>query len=244
MMPFPSQRAALTLRSTLACALAGCAIGEAVVAWILGDRLGFGAWFAAKAAIVFGTGVFMVPAAAGRGHPFTRFGPANVLTTIRLAGVALIAACIGEGKPSGVALGIAGASMLLAVLDGVDGWLARRSGLASAFGARFDMEVDALLVMILSLLIWQYGKAPWWIVLAGLLRYAFVVSGWIWPRMGAPLPPSRRRRLVCVIQIVGLSVVMLPAIVQPASTWLAALLLLVLSGSFFVDTLLLWRQHD
>jgi phosphatidylglycerophosphate synthase len=234
----------LTLRSTLVYGLAWCAIGEAAVAWLLADRLGFSSWFVVKAAILFASGAFIVPAAARHGHPFRRFGPANVLTTIRLAGVALVAACIGEATTSGVALGIAGASTLLAVFDGVDGWLARRSGLTSAFGARFDMEVDALLVMILSLLIWQYGKAPWWIVFAGLLRYVFVVSGWIWPRMRAPLFPSLRRRVICVLQIVGLSVVMLPALVPPASAWLAALLLLALIASFLTDTVFLWRHHD
>ena len=44
-------------------------------------------------------------------------------------------------------------------LDGVDGWLARRRGMSSAFGARFDMEIDALLVQVLAILVWRYGKA-------------------------------------------------------------------------------------
>jgi multidrug efflux pump subunit AcrA (membrane-fusion protein) len=38
------------------------------------------------------------------------------------------------------------------MLDGVDGWLARRHEIASRFGARFDMEVDALLILALSVL--------------------------------------------------------------------------------------------
>jgi phosphatidylglycerophosphate synthase len=41
----------------------------------------------------------------------------------------------------------------LLALDGLDGWLARRFGLASAYGARFDMEVDGFLILVLALLV-------------------------------------------------------------------------------------------
>ena len=105
--------------------------------------------------------------------------------------------------------------MIVEVLDGVDGWLARRSGLASAFGARFDMEVDALLIMALAILAWQHGKAGSWVLLSGLLRYAFVAAGWLAPWMSRPLPPSRRRQTVCVVQIAGLCAAVAP-IVPPA----------------------------
>ena len=36
------------------------------------------------------------------------------------------------------------------ILDGVDGKVARRTRNASAFGARFDMEVDAFLILVFS----------------------------------------------------------------------------------------------
>ena len=42
-------------------------------------------------------------------------------------------------------------------------------------------------------------------LLSGLLRYAFVAAGWLWPWLRAPLPPSRRRQTICVVQIVGLT---------------------------------------
>src|SRR5205085_2332105 len=113
---------------------------------------------------------------------------------------------------------VVAAAILATLLDGIDGWLARRSGMSSAFGARFDMEVDALLIMALSLLAWTYGKAGAWVIASGLLRYLFAVSGWIWPWMERPLEPSRRRQTVCVIQIVALISVMLPAVTPPLST--------------------------
>ena len=49
-----------------------------------------------------------------------------------------------------------------------------RSNEASSFGARFDMETDALLILVLAALVWQHGKAGPWILAAGLMRYAFV----------------------------------------------------------------------
>ena len=41
-------------------------------------------------------------------------------------------------------------SSVALALDGVDGWVARRTRTVSALGARFDMEVDAFLVLMLS----------------------------------------------------------------------------------------------
>ena len=49
------------------------------------------------------------------------------------------------GRPS-----LLGLSAVALALDGVDGWWARRTGTCSAFGARFDMEVDAFLILVLS----------------------------------------------------------------------------------------------
>ena len=108
-------------------------------------------------------------------------------------------------------------------LDGVDGWLARRSGMSSAFGARFDMEVDALLILALSVLAWHHGKAGAWVLLSGLLRYVFLAAGWTWPRMQRPLPASRRRQAVCVIQVVGTHRGRCcRRVAPPASSWIAA----------------------
>ena len=64
-------------------------------------------------------------------------------------------------------------------------------------------------------------KAGAWVLLSGLLRYAFVAAGAVAPWLRAPLPPSRRRQTICVVQIVALSSSMLPAIEPPASTLLA-----------------------
>jgi phosphatidylglycerophosphate synthase len=202
-----------------------------------------GSLYALKAAAVFAGILAIVRLFARAHHPFPTFGPANQVTTIRAALVALVAGLIGEPHLPAYATAAAVVSGIVTALDGVDGWLARRTRMASRLGARFDMEVDALLILVLSILAWQYGKAGAWIVLAGLLRYVFVAAGWVLGWMARPLFPSRRRQAVCVIQIIGSSILMLPPVAPPASIWMAATLLAALSASFLVDVMWLWRAR-
>jgi phosphatidylglycerophosphate synthase len=175
-------------------------------------------------------------------HPFARFGAANQITTIRALLVAMIASLIGEPPATALAATAVGASLVVAMLDGVDGWLARRHRTASVFGARFDMEIDALLILALSILAWRFEKAGAWVVLSGALRYAFVAAGAQWTWLRAPLAPSRRRQAVCVLQIASLIVALAPLVTPPASAAIAAAALLALSASFLIDIVWLWRR--
>ena len=74
---------------------------------------------------------------------------------------------------------------VIACTDGLDGWLARRLRLISSFGARFDVEVDALLLVILATLVWQAGPVRAWGPAVGLLPLRVLPAGL--------LPPSPRR---------------------------------------------------
>jgi phosphatidylglycerophosphate synthase len=176
-------------------------------------------------------------------HPHTAFGLANAITLFRAGGAVLIAALALEpailaGQGAWLALG--GAAALLA-LDGVDGRIARRSGLASDFGARFDLEVDAFLIAALAALGWGLGKAGAWILGLGLLRYAFVAAGWVVPALARPLP-SARRRAVCVLQVLVLGLLLAPPLVPPASGALAAGAFAALALSFAIDVAWLLRR--
>jgi phosphatidylglycerophosphate synthase len=175
-------------------------------------------------------------------HPFARFGPANQVTTLRALGVAMIVALVGELRLPVLAATAVVASVVVMMLDGVDGWLARRHRIASDFGARFDLEVDALLILALSVLAWRFDKAGVWVIASGALRYAFVAAGLRWRWLEAPLPPSFRRKTVCVVQLAALTLVLLPTVTPPFSTAIAASALAALTGSFLVDTLWLWRR--
>jgi phosphatidylglycerophosphate synthase len=178
------------------------------------------------------------------GHPFPALGPANQVTLVRAMLVALAAGLIGEPAASPVATAAVVAIAGIAVLDGVDGWLARRSRMASAFGARIDMETDAVLVLVLSLLVWQHGKGGVWILAAGLMRYVFVAAGWVLPWMAGPLEPTFRAKAVAVGTLVGLSVALAPFVPPSVSEGVAAVTLAALAWSFAVDVRRLRRNRS
>src|SRR6185436_14021198 len=166
------------------------------------------------------------------GEHLSRFGPANVVTTIRAMLAALVAVLIGRPATPEMLWLVIGLTAVMGVLDGLDGWLARRTGMASEFGARFDMETDAAFILVLSILVWQHEKAGAWVLLCGLMRYAFVAAGQVLPWLAAPLRPTRRGRTVAVGQLLGLSVALAPATPVPASSAVAAATLAALAWSF------------
>jgi phosphatidylglycerophosphate synthase len=176
-------------------------------------------------------------------HPFTRLGTANLVTLVRAA-LAAWAAGLSLAPPHPKAAWLAvGLATAFALLDGIDGTLARRSGLASPFGARFDMEVDALFILVLSALVWHHGKAGAWVLACGLMRYAFVAARWPLPWMGGPLPPTRRGKTVAAVQFVGLAAALAPIVPSPASDGVAAVALALLAWSFAVDVRRLHKQR-
>lgn len=165
-------------------------------------------------------------------------GLANLITGVRLV-IALSLWLVWTGAPwTSVVLATIGAT-----LDAIDGPLARRRGEVSRFGARFDMEVDAFLIVTLSVLGWQMGKAGWWVLLSGAMRYVFVGASWIWPWLSAGLPESYRRKTVCVVQIVTLILALAPVVASPLSDAVAAAGLALLAWSFAVDVGWLYRRR-
>jgi phosphatidylglycerophosphate synthase len=206
------------------------------------DWIEAGALYPWKAAVVFAA-TMTIAAGYVREHPFSRLGPANRVTMIRLMLLALVAGLIGEPVGVRVAATGVGLTAICAALDGLDGWLARRSGMASAFGARFDMETDALLILVLSVLVWQHEKAGAWVLVGGLLRYGFVAAGWVLPWMAGPLTPTYRAKAAAVGHMAGLAVALAPQVAPPASAVAAGVSLLALTLSFAIDVGRLWRQR-
>ena len=227
------------MRTRLLLSAAGGALVLAGVAVLARPWLGTGPLFPWKAVALLGV-VMAIAVRFVDAHPFATLGPANQVTLVRALLVALTAAAIGEGHTPNIAWGAVGAATVAGLLDGVDGWLARRSGMASTFGARFDVETDAALILALSVLVWRYDKAGAWVLASGLMRYAFVAAAWPLPWMGGPLTPTLRGRIVAVAQIIGLSVALAPVIPKSVSVPIAAVTLVALTWSFAVDVRRLW----
>ena len=126
-------------------------------------------------------------------------------------------------------------SAVAMIMDGVDGLISRRTGTSTAFGASFDMELDALLMLTLALLVWRSGQTGPWVILTGALRYLFVAASGVWPILQAQLPQSQRRKTICVVQEIALLICLWPTLPPTMPSLVAAGALVLLIYSFAVD---------
>lgn len=236
-----AQTSALGRRASIDLAIALAILFVSAVA--LGRVLTLSGAFTLKALTVFLAGAALMWPLLAQHAPHDRFGPANRTTLARAIMVALLAALLGEGHDPTIAAVALSIAVPALATDALDGWLARRAGMTSAFGARFDMEADALFVMVLCLLVWQLDKAGPWVLAAGLARYAFVAAAWPLPWLRRPLRPSTRRKVACVLQIVALLVALAPFVAVPTSTIVAAVSVVVLLCSFAIDVAWLARER-
>ena len=172
-------------------------------------------------------------------------GAANRVTVGRAALVLSLAALV----PHATALSNAGLWWIIGMataalcLDGVDGLVARRTGTGTDFGARFDMELDSILMLVLAALAWRGGRLDAWILLLGAPRYLFVASGRLLPWLRAPLPQRLRRKAGCVAQGVALVVCLAPIVPGGLAAGGAAVTLVLLVGSFAVDVRWLFERR-
>jgi phosphatidylglycerophosphate synthase len=169
-------------------------------------------------------------------------GPADRVTlarTVLIGGCATIAVLILDGALSARPLWLLALALPALALDGVDGFVARRTGTASAAGARLDMEMDAALLMVLSLV--AVRSLGWWVLAIGLMRYAFVLAYRIRPQLRQPLAFSQFRRVVAAIQGVTLAVALSPVLPLPFARTAVAIALALLVISFGRDVITLER---
>lgn len=171
-----------------------------------------------------------------------RFGPANTITGIRaaLVGVAAALAATSLTRPVAPAMVLTIVVPAL-VLDAFDGWVARRTDSVSELGARYDMVVDAFLLLVLGVL-----AAPllgWWVLAIGLMRYAFVVAGWVLPWLQARLPSRYWRKVVTAANGIALTAAASGALPRPVAFAVVAAALGLLTESFGRDVVWLVRAR-
>lgn len=126
-------------------------------------------------------------------------------------------------------------------LDAVDGWVARHTGTSSALGARFDMEVDAFLILVLSVLVARPVGA--WVLAIGLMRYAFVGAGLLLPWLRDPIPLRYWSKVVAAIQGIVLLVVASGVLSHGWTVIAVATALALLVESFGRSVGWLWRHR-
>ncbi|MFD6296281.1 CDP-alcohol phosphatidyltransferase family protein [Streptomyces sp. NPDC060235] len=207
--------------------LLGTVIGMGPAGWLSGLAFGIATWA-------------VLTRALRRTRPRS-FGPANRVTlgrAILVGGVtALVADSFRSSPPVSLLVGLTAVAL---ILDGVDGKVARRTGTSSALGARFDMEVDAFLILVLSVYV-AMSLGPW-VLLIGTMRYVFVAAARVLPWLNAALPPSMARKTVAALQGVVLLVAGAGILPYGVTTAAVALALGSLVWSFGRDIVWL-RRH-
>ena len=216
-------------------------IGQLIVLCGLAGTVGLGpaGWFMGMACGLVTT--------AALSHGFTRsgrrtLGAANRVTLTRATLVGGVTALVADALvgPANIPV-IVGLAVVALLLDGVDGWVARRTRTVSALGARFDMEVDAFLILVLS--VYAAGSVGPWVLAIGAARYAFWLAGWLVRWLRRPLPPRYWRKPVTAIQGIVLTAAVAdqtPGVVLHVAVVVAMALL---AESFGRDVVWQWRQH-
>ena len=210
----------------------------ALLAWIVGRTLDLSAGFPPRVFAVYASMGLLILLARPAVFPGRGMGAANRVTLLRivvalpLAGLALQWVELGTAARWWIVV----LGTVALVLDGVDGWVARRTGSGTGFGARFDMETDALLLVVLSLLAWRSGQVGAWVLGIGAMRYLFVAASFGVERLRRPLRPSLRRKVVCVVQGIALLVCIGPIVPAGLARGAVAVALAALVASFAIDT--------
>ncbi|MCL3883236.1 CDP-alcohol phosphatidyltransferase family protein [Marivita sp. GX14005] len=201
---------------------------------------GGGFWTALGALAGFALGAALTWHGLHRGYPHARLGGGNLVTFARLAMTSALIAPMLAGV--GASWPVFALAVIALSLDGVDGWLARRQGLVSRFGARFDMEVDSALALVLALNAFTGGAAGWAVLVLGLPRYLFIAAGAVLPWMRRDLPERFSRKAICVAQLGALIALQAPILPQALAWALESAVALALLLSFGRDILWLWRR--
>jgi phosphatidylglycerophosphate synthase len=166
--------------------------------------------------------------------------PGDWVTLTRAVLIAGVAGLVADsfGRPMSVTALVALSTVAL-VLDAVDGQVARRTGTATPLGARIDGEVDAFLILLLSIVVSEdYGS---WVLVIGAARYAFLLAGWLIPWLAAPLPPRYWGKVVAAVQGIVLTVAASGVLDRRAGMIAVAAALLLLAESFGRNVIWLYR---
>ncbi|MGC4853210.1 CDP-alcohol phosphatidyltransferase family protein [Micromonospora sp. DT4] len=226
-----------TVRSGPVIGLTAQLVALAALAVTVGlDTAGWlaGAGYAAVTCLTLSRGLHLSDA--------SRLGPADRVTLARGILVGAVTALVVNSfdRPTPVGLLVALSTVAL-VLDAVDGQVARRTGTVSALGARFDMEVDAFLILVLS--VYVAPAAGNWVLAIGAMRYVFVAASAVLPWLRGSLPPRFWRKVVAAAQGVLLTVAAARALPEPWTTVVLVTALGLLVESFGRDVAWLWRRR-
>ena len=234
-IPLAGKRALPTIRLATILGMLATAALLGVVSATAG--LGFAGWIAGLATGSAATAL-LVTARMRSDQPTIL--PADWVTLTRALLIAGVAGLVADsfGRPVSVTALVTLSSVALA-LDAVDGQVARRTGTATPLGARIDGEVDAFLILLLSIAVSEdYGG---WVLVIGTARYALLLAGWVIPWLAAPLPPRYWGKVVAAVTGIVLIVAASGQVDRRTGMIAVAAALLLLAESFGRSVIWLYR---
>jgi phosphatidylglycerophosphate synthase len=207
--------------------LAACGpvlVGGALLGWWL-------SWLSASTAAF----CFLLLAALVARYSRTRsLRIADLVTLTRGLGVCFLAGFSFQALAGGLArsgvLAMIIMGTLCLTLDGLDGRVARARGEATAFGARFDVETDAAMLIVLSVAVAALGIAGWWVLAIGGMRYAYIAMSLVVPALRTPLPYRYSAKVIAVLQAVALLAALAFGLTQ-GGRWVPTMVLLAAFAS-------------
>ncbi|MDX1476593.1 MAG: CDP-alcohol phosphatidyltransferase family protein [Saprospiraceae bacterium] len=163
-------------------------------------------------------------------------GLANWVTMFRLIALLLV---VWQAARLDAVIFVA-ACVLIIAGDGIDGYLARKYHQETPFGAALDLEVDALFAALIALLAWQWYNVGIWVLVAGLLRYGFVILLLVLGWNQRPKVHLREGKTIAVLFFLALlTPFLLPLAV---SWWILLVASLAIIYSFVREFVLLARR--
>lgn len=174
------------------------------------------------------------PAAAAARVPL--HNAANLLTALRLVLIPVFAALViaSELTHAGWRMAACVAFLVASLTDFVDGWIARRYDLVTAFGKIADPIADKVLTGTALVLLSAYGHLPWWATAVILLRELGVTALRFWVIRYGVIAASRGGKVKTALQILAIAWYLwpLPEALAAVGPWImsAAVVVTVITG--------------
>jgi len=139
------------------------------------------------------------------------------------------------------------ALILAALLDLVDGWIARKTDTVTPLGQALDTEFDALMILVGAILAVYWGKASGGFILVGLAYYGFRFGCLLRKRWQLPtgrLPSSHLRRPLAGSAMGVAGAVLLPPLSADIGRMLTLAFAVPFLANFVYDYVAVCRSGD
>jgi CDP-diacylglycerol--glycerol-3-phosphate 3-phosphatidyltransferase len=170
---------------------------------------------------------------------YDSLGWGNRATMLRGILIAVLAGFLFKPWPDSLLIWLPGVIYTLAaVIDRVDGYLARITRMQSRLGMELDTVYDAIGLLVAPFLAVGYGQLHWSYLLVSIAYYMFVLGMTIRKKRGLvveKLPPNISRRAIAGFQMGFVAVSLFPVFKPPITQLAGIAFMLPLLTGFIID---------